>query len=229
MFEHLQYVNMYLAYCKTSGHAVKPYKVYQLKMRYHTLNHSSAGIRGVEVIGEAEFIIPDQGGSFEWKEYGMRLHVPEGSLPPDIGECRVNIKASPSGQFQLPQDSDLLSPVMWIKAPREFTKPVTLEIQHCALREDEAVLSNLSFVSAKCSQRDLPYRFRQVNGGVFTLHSSYGSIQLNHFSGYAVTGRGSTPQSYCAHLYRTMEQINDWRYYFVITQDLDAKNTVHIT
>lgn len=107
MFEHLQYVNMYLAYCKTRGHAVKPYKVYQLKMRYHTLNHSSAGIRGVEVIGEAEFIIPDQGGSFEWKEYGMRLHVPEGSLPPDRVQGQHQGKSlwaiSASSGFRPPQ------------------------------------------------------------------------------------------------------------------------------
>ena len=195
---------------------MKPYKISQLKIRYHTLDHSSAGIRGVEVIGEAEFIILDQGGSFEWKEYGMKLHVPEGSLPPEIGECRINIKASLSGQFQLPQNSDLLSPVMWIKAPCKFTKPVTLEIQHCALRDDEAVLSSLSFVSAKCSQRDLPYKFRQVDGGVFTTHSSYGSIQLSHFSGFAVTGKGGTPQAYCGHCYCTAEQMDDRRYYFVI-------------
>ena len=195
-------------------------------MHIHFHSYSPGSIRGVEVIGEVEFKVFDHGGSFTWRGYGLRLDVPKGSFPPGMGECRVNIRASLSGQFQLPQDSDLLSPVMWIKAPREFTKPV--EIQHCALREDEAVLSNLSFVSVKCSQRDLPYRFTQVNGGVFTLHSSYGSIQLNHFSGYAVTGRGSTPQSYCAHFYRTMEEINDWRYYFVIAQDLDAKNTVHI-
>ena len=180
------------------------------------------------MIGEAEFKILDQGGSFEWKEYGLKFHIREGSLPPDIGECSINIKASFSGQFQLPEDLDLLSPVMWIKAPCEFTKPVTLEIQHCALREDEAALSSLSFVSAKCSQRDLPYRFRQVDGGVFTTHSSYGSIQLSHFSGFAVTGKVGTPQAYCGHCYCSAEQMDDRRYYFVITQDLDAMNTVHI-
>ena len=185
-------------------------------------------IRGVEVIGETEFTVFTQEDSFEWKGYGLRLHVPKDSLPASVEACRLNIKASFSGQFQLPEDLDLLSPVMWIKAPCEFTKPVTLEIQHCALREDEAALSSLSFVSAKCSQRDLPYRFRQVDGGVFTTHSSYGSIQLSHFSGFAVTGKAGTPQAYCGHCYCTAEQMDDRRYYFVITQDLDAMNTVHI-
>ena len=173
-----------------------------------------------------EFTVSTRGINFEWDGYGLKLHVQEGSLPAGMGECKVNIRVSLSGQFQLPEDSDLLSPVFWISAPCKFTKPVTLEIQHCALREDESVLSDLSFVSAKCSQKDLPYRFKQLDGGVFTAHSSYGSIQLDHFSGVGIFGRKKTPRSYCAHLYHTMKQIYDWRYYLAITQDLEAHITV---
>ena len=176
------------------------------------------------MVGETEFIVPTEGGSFEWKGHGLRLHVPEDSLPADMGKCRINIRASLSGQFQFPEDSDLLSPVFWISTPCKFAEPVTLEIQHCAFQEDD---TTLSFVSAKCSQKELPYNFRPVDGGVFTTHSSYGSIQLSHFSGFGITGRKRTPRSYCAHLYHTMKQTYDWRYYFVITQDLDIKNTVH--
>ena len=179
------------------------------------------------MIGEVEFTVSTEGGSFQWKGYGLRLHVPKGSLPPGTAECRINIRVSLSGQFQLPEGSDLLSPVFWISASCKFTKPVTLEIQHCALTDDEAVLSNLSFVSARCSQRDLPYTFTTMGGGVFTTNSTYGSIQLNHFSGVGVTGRKGTPRSYCAHVYHTKKKDYEWRFYFVIIQDLDAKNTVN--
>ena len=178
------------------------------------------------MIKKTEITFLDQGGTFEWRGYGLRLHVSKDSLPSGTAECRINIRVSLSGQFQLPEGSDLLSPVFWIMAPCKFTKPVTLEIQHCALREDETALSHLSFVSANCSQKDLPYRFRQVAGGVFTTHSSYGSIQRTHFSGFGIVGRLLTPRSYCAHLYHTMSQVYDWRFYFVITKDLDANNTV---
>ena len=178
--------------------------------------------------GEAEFTVSTEGGLFERKGYGLRLHVPEDSLPAGTGECRINIRVSLSGQFQLPEGSDLLSPVFWISAPCEFTKPVTLEIQHCALREDESALSNLSFVFTKYSQKDLPYTFEQVDGGVFTTNSTYGSIQLNHFSGVGVTGRKGTPRSYCAHLYHTIRE-KHWRFYFVIIQDLDVENMVHFS
>ena len=177
--------------------------------------------------GEAEFTVSTEGGLFHWEGYGLRLHVIEDSLPAGTAECRINIRVSLSGQFQLPEGSDLLSPIFWISATCKFTKPVTLEIQHCALTEDEAVLSGLSFVFTKCSQRDLPYRFRQADGGVFTTHSTYGSIQLSHFSGVCVTGRKGTPRSYCAHLYHTKKMDYEWRFYFVIIPDLDTKNTVN--
>ena len=114
-----------------------------------------------------------QGGCFEWRGYGMKLYVPKDSFTTNVGECTLNIRVSLTGHFQLPEDSNFLSPVFWIAAPCRFTKPVTLEIQHCALREDETALSHLTFISTKCSQKNLPYIFRELDGGVFTIHNSY--------------------------------------------------------
>ena len=101
-----------------------------------------------------EFTVPTHGINFQWNEYGLKLHVSEGSLPVGVEKCQINIRASLSGQFQLPEDSVLLSPVFWISAPYKFTKPVTLELQHCALREEKSVLSDLRFVSTKCSHAE---------------------------------------------------------------------------
>ena len=66
------------------------------------------------MIGETTFTVPNQGAAFKWEGYGLKLHVPEGGLPVGMGECKIKIRASLSGQFQLPVDSDLLSPVFWI-------------------------------------------------------------------------------------------------------------------
>ena len=119
-----------------------------------------------------------------------------------------------------------MSPVFWISALCKFKKPVTLEIQHCASR-DEASFADLNFVSTKCSQKELPYIFRQLDGGRFLADSSYGSIQLSHFSGFGITGRKRTPRAYCAQIYYTMkEEASDWRVNFIITKDLDTLKTV---
>ena len=170
-----------------------------------------------------DFAVPAKGGFFEWMGYGLRLSVSQDSLPAGMQECRVNIKASLSGPFQLPEDCDLLSPVFWISAPCNFLKPVTLDIQHCAIR-DAASTSDLKFISAKRSQ-NLPYTFRQLDGGVFTTDSSYGSIRVSHFSGKAVAGRRSL-RSYCAQIYTIKEKVSKWRVFFIITLNLDILRTV---
>ena len=178
------------------------------------------------MIGETDFVISTKECSFEWEGYGLRLSISEDCLPGGMKQCRINIKVSLSGQFQLPEDSELLSPVFWISALCKFKKPVTLEIQHCASR-DEASFADLNFISTKCTQKTLPYIFKQLDGGSFPADSSYGSIQLMHFSGIGVTGRKRTPRSYCAQIYYTIkEEASDWRVYFIITKDLDALKTV---
>jgi len=187
---------------------------------------TSDSIRGVEVVGETDFAVSAEGSSFEWEGYGLRLSIPEDSLPTGMDECRINIKASLSGPFELPEDSELLSPVFWISALCKFKKPVTLEIQHCASR-DEASFTDLNFISAKCSQKTLPYIFKRLDGGRFPADSSYGSIQLSHFSGVGVSGKKRTPRAYCAQIYYTIkEEASDWRVYFVITKNLDMLKTV---
>ena len=175
------------------------------------------------MIGETDFVVHTEGGFFEWTGYGLRLCVSKDSLPAGMEECRVNVKASLSGPFQLPENSDLLSPVFWISAPCKFQKPVTLDIQHYASRDD-ASISDLKFISAKHSQEDLPYTFRQLDGGVFTTDSSYGSIKLSNFCGKAIIGR-RTLRSYCAQIY-TIKRESDWKVFFIIILNHDILRTV---
>ena len=178
------------------------------------------------MVGETVFVVSAREGFFEWKGYGLILRISEDSLPTSMEECRINIKASLSGPFQLPEDSDLLSPIFWISSPCKFKKPVMLQIQHCASR-DEASFTDLNFISTKCSQKTLPYIFKQLDGGRFPADSSYGSIKVTHFSGIGVSGRKRTPRAYCAQIYYTIkDEASDWRVYFIITKDLDALKTV---
>ena len=181
------------------------------------------------MIGEIDFVVSTKGCSFEWIGYGLRLSISNECLPTGMEMCRVNIKVSLSGPFQLPEDTELLSPVFWVSPLCKFKKPVTLEIQHCA-SGDEA-FSDLNFISTKCSQKDLPYTFRQLKGGRFATDSSYGGIQLDHFSGFGVSGKMGTSRSYCAQIYYTIKgeeaaYAYDWRVYFIIMLDLDTLKTV---
>ena len=128
---------------------------------------------------------------FTWDDFGLKLHFRKDSLPEGMEQCTIDIKASLSGQYELPEDSHLVSAVFWLRCEsvQKFTRPVTLEIQHCARSKN---ISKLSIVKAVCSQKQLPYTFRPLGGGTFTSHSSYGIIELNGFSGVAVSYEGSS-------------------------------------
>ena len=135
-----------------------------------------------------------------WEGFGLRLHIQEDSLPAGMEQCTLNIKASLAGQYEFPENSSLVSAVFWLRCEPtcKFTKPVTVEIQHCAKSENVDSLK-MKFVRALCSQAQLPYTFKEL-GGDFNRHSSYGVIQVNGFSGLAVTQEGSSDRRYLANI-----------------------------
>ncbi len=145
-------------------------------------------------------VLTNSGTTFKWAGHGFRLTVPQDSLPAGVDQCQLDIVVSIAGQYQFPDNLQLVSGVFWVRpgAPGPFRQQLTMEIQHCAQMTSS---TKLSFVRAHRSQESLPYRFRQVEGGgSFTEHSSYGSLEVTHFSGLAVTGE-DVERWYTASLY----------------------------
>ena len=117
------------------------------------------------------------------------MHIPEGSLPAKVLETQLNVQISLSGQFQMPSNCELVSAVYWVFSPHKFTKPITVEVQHCAILSSDEQCSQLTFVHTKCTQKELPYVFEEQVGGIFSPHSSYGSVSLSHFSWIGIVRR----------------------------------------
>ena len=204
------------------------------------LSPPTAGyLRSVVVLGHISFIYTGRAQSFEWLNHGFKIHFPENALPSEVSECRLHVKASLSGQFQFPEDTELISGIYWIATPHKFTKSVTIDIQHCLSKTDP---SSLTFIIAKCTQDDLPYHFNVLNGGIFAPSSRHGSISLIHFSGFGVASRAprrpsliqrlahrrhqvdseiSNMKSYCARLYYRSSGILSWEVYFAIMCNLE--------
>ena len=200
-------------------------------------------LRGVEVIDHITFTYTGKAQSFEWLNHGFKLHFPENALPPGVNECRVHVKASLSGQFDFPRDAELVSGLYWLSSRHVFTQPVTVDIQHCA-QEDLQQQSRLAYIVASCSQEELPYQFKTLEGGVFSPNSRYGSINLIRFSGLAITSqprprqslvqkfsrkvRHTQVKSYFSRLYYSSSGINSWEVFFVIMWNLELHITVSI-
>ena len=118
-----------------------------------------------------------------WEEYGLRITVPEGAVPPSETN-EVSITALVGGEFILPEDSELVSVVYTITVSKPLLKPVQLEIQHCVSIETPSHANDLSFVTS--SSDHCPFDFQSVDEGSFPVGTRYGSILISEFSSWAI-------------------------------------------
>ena len=200
---------------------------------YNVLFISAEYLRGVEVIAETQFIVKGkQSQTFKWEGHGLKLSIPEGAL---LSQSVIHIKAGLAGQFKLPSRAQLVSAVYWLYCDDKFRHPVTLELQHCAAIKHQSEYSSLCFIVAKCSQEELPYTFKVLEKGVFSQHSSHGSVEVKHFSLYGLVERlihffvpSPRPRSYFAQLFYCYEHEgeNTWQLDFIITWNLELCLTV---
>ncbi|XP_064402664.1 uncharacterized protein LOC135348400 isoform X9 [Halichondria panicea] len=154
-----------------------------------------------EHIGESVVEITNKSKKFS--NFGIKISVPENSLPEGIGTCVLHISFELSTDLETPANFELLSSIYRVKCePKvQFKKPLTLEIQHCAsLSSDHQ--QKLVFARAT----DQSKKFEILEGGHFPIGERYGSIQLTRFSRLGVFIRKllgfPTEKMYSALLFR---------------------------
>ena len=137
---------------------------------------------GVHIAGKKLFLIQGEHTCLlNWDEYGLRINVPHGTIPP--GEtCEVSIAAIVGGQFECPFGTMLVSAVYAVSVSKALLQPVQLSIQHCVSIETQEHTGYLSFVTADLYQPNLPYKMQLEEGGQFYPGNQYGYINLTKFS-----------------------------------------------
>ena len=135
-------------------------------------------LRGVEVCAETVLeVVGDKPQKVEWPDYGFYIEVPEGALPHGV-TAYVRLKVILTGQFKLPENRQLISAFYWVSSSKVFRKNVAVNIQHCAVIENEE--QDFRFIIAKCSQKELPYTFKEFEG-LFNPCTQYATIKLKQF------------------------------------------------
>ena len=198
---------------------------------YHYLVTESQGcdIPGVERVGGITYTVSSLPQVFKWKNYGIRLRIPEGAVVPDVFPMNLRVTASLRGQYEFPESCEPVSGVYCIYLPLELAESATLDIQHCVEITHVYQCSSLSFAS--CSQRNLPYKFELVEGGIFNTRHSYGSIKTTHFSLWVIVWKALTATlatSYSTHLFyqQVPDTVYSWTLHFVIIQSLEISISV---
>ena len=180
-------------------------------------------LRGVEVYRETVLeVVGDKPQKVEWPGYGFFIEVPEGAVPPGV-TVSVGVKVIMAGQFKIPENSQLISAIYWVSSSVVFLKEVAVNIQHCAIIHNEDQCSKFKFIIAKCSQKELPYAFREREG-LFNSHTQYGTIKLKQFSIVAETAPDGTDTLCTAFMFYKQKIANPLivDFHFVVVRDLEA-------
>ena len=180
--------------------------------------------------GETLLTITNTAQTFKWEGYGLTVHIPEKSLPQDTQQIGLSITASLSGQYEFPANSDLVSAVYWFELQHQIKQQLIVEIQHCAKSEN---VSNLRFVKAHNSQKQLPYTFKSQEGGQFNNHAyAYGtlyySIHTITTSGLAIVQERSEEKYYYSRLFHLRLDPLCYEVYLAITLNTKAHRTVSL-
>ena len=195
-----------------------------------------ARIPGVEIIAEKSVQVTNEEQNIIWDGYGLRVHIPRGSLPKGRSHCQLKIGVAVSGEFQLPENGIPTSAVYWLShdLQEELQNPITLEMQHCAAN---SALNGLCVARASTLSYNLPYKFEQIQGAVFTPNTCYGAIKLRNFSLFttyllralrAFQPHFFRPIEYCAILYYTNVVNMSFKSHVYILQNLDSHFRVSI-
>lgn len=179
-------------------------------------------LRGVEVIAETVlFVVGEKSQKLTWSDYGFYLEVPDGALPSGV-TASVFVKVILAGQIKIPDKCKLLSAIYWISSSEVFQKEVAVSIQHCAVIRPDDDCSKFKFIIAKCSQKELPYNFRERDG-FFNFRTQFATLKLKQFSLLGEVGPEDTECSYTAlKFYKQIPGTYNADFMFVIVRNLEA-------
>ena len=171
-------------------------------------------------------VVGDKPQRLEWPGYGFYIEVPQGALAPGI-TASVGIRVILAGQFKLPENQQLISAIYWIYTSEVFLKEVAVNIQHCADVKNEEQCSKCKFIIAKCSQKELPYTFKEKEG-LFNPYTQYGTIKVKRFSLIGETAPKDQTIQYTGLLLYKQIARNIVTFHLVVVQDLEAHLKVTI-
>ena len=164
----------------------------QLKQQQEDEKESSTltlTLPGAQLISTGKLTIErsDELQTLEWKNHGLKVHIPPGTLPDSEDTCDIDVATSFSGSFILPKDHTLISAIYYIRPAKKLTKLVTLEIEHCCSIKNENDAKSIVPIHAQCSSKNPPYVFQPLDSCTVTPGSFYGSFEVSTFSLFSLS------------------------------------------
>ena len=171
---------------------------YPTEWQSTSIPHCTAQTIGSQFAASVPFLKPlevisvtSKGAEYSCGEYGVRVKVPEGALPP-LMHSTLEVGIASHGPFEFPTGMIPISPILWICMPHEslLLKPVEITLPHCLtdLSENDPVRDDIGFLKA-CHHNDYTinsngkkvYQFREAEGEVTFPDANSGVLYTKHF------------------------------------------------
>ena len=132
------------------------------------------------------------GGAFYSSTHGVRLHIPQESLPPTIQPFELKMTASLRGPYKFSEDCELCTAVIHLSCDPpvdEFRDWVTVEIPHCATEpQTECDLDHLCIMTATDELMSGVYEFCEDPEIEVDFSDAYKVVfKTRHFTRYVGT------------------------------------------
>ena len=132
------------------------------------------------------------GGTFYSSTHGVRVHIPQESLPPTIQPFELKMTASLRGPYKFSEDCELCTAVIHLSCNPpigEFRDWVTVEIPHCATEPHTGCdLDHLCIMTAKDELISGVYEFHEDPEIEVDFSDVYKVVfKAKHFTRYACT------------------------------------------
>lgn len=178
---------------------------------------------------ERKFVINnnEKAKDFDWREHGIILHVSEKAFSTTTSECTIDVKSSPTGVYDFPEDAEPVpvSNVYDINTSETLCKPITVVIDHCVAidpddDEDLAQLENIRLVVADSSKPQSSYQFRYIESN-YTVTPTSVMVSMPHFCFLAaVFSQGHSRTRFCAKIFLQSESLTSHYIHFVLIRNL---------
>ena len=158
------------------------------------------------------------------KEQGFVLHVPKGAV--SSSDCTLKVKSfivtQSKPKYMFTREATFASGVYHITTSRKLSKPVSLQIQHCAITKDDCQANQVEVVVAH-STNGPPYQFKPYRGDNVRVFDSYIEVKLEHFSFISCILRAfnmHTSIHYCGLICCLKSSELTWEYHIVLIRNL---------
>ena len=115
------------------------------------------------------------------ENFGLKVEIPPDAVPRGKQQIVMKLEVLSINAGNIDPSMEMVSCLYRIEPSHQFTKPVTLHIQHCAQLNNKEDCKDLLF--AMSHDEKLPYTFEETAAPqTFMPHNNYGSVKISNFS-----------------------------------------------